>query len=246
MTESSVKHVPAGEKWEFDAGVTDVFPDMLERSIPQYDVMRRSVLDIALRFLARLPGDVVDLGSSRGDAIAELVDREPAGSVGETRAFWAVERSAPMLDVLRRRFDARANVLVRDWDLRDPEQRGWSDGTAVALSVLTLQFVPINYRQGIVRDVYRKLAPGGAFLIVEKVLGESAEIDAAMVENYHALKGANGYGSEEIERKRRSLEGVLVPVTSRWNEDLLRQAGFRSVDCFWRWMNFAGWVAIRD
>ena len=25
----------------------------------------------------------------------------------------------------------------------------------------------------------------------------------------------------------------------------LRDAGFKEVDCFWRWMNFAAWVAIK-
>ena len=42
-----------------------------------------------------------------------------------------------------------------------------------------------------------------------------------------------------------SLEGVLVPVTARWNEELLREEGFTSVDCFWRHLNFAGWVAVK-
>jgi len=54
------------------------------------------------------------------------------------------------------------------------------------------------------------------------------------------------YTTEQIERKRLALEGVLVPVTARWNEDLLRDAGFRQVECFWRWLNFAGWVGVRE
>ena len=45
---------------------------------------------------------------------------------------------------------------------------------------------------------------------------------------------------------RASLEGVLVPVTAEWNEAMLHAAGFRQVECFWRWMNFAGWLAIRE
>jgi tRNA (cmo5U34)-methyltransferase len=55
----------------------------------------------------------------------------------------------------------------------------------------------------------------------------------------------NGYTEAEVERKRLALEGVLVPVTAAWNEDLLFGAGFTSVDCFWRYLNFAGWVAVR-
>jgi tRNA (cmo5U34)-methyltransferase len=34
-------------------------------------------------------------------------------------------------------------------------------------------------------------------------------------------------------------------VTAKWNEDLLRDAGFRTVECFWRHLNFAGWVAVK-
>jgi hypothetical protein len=39
---------------------------------------------------------------------------------------------------------------------------------------------------------------------------------------------------------------VLVPVTARWNEELLASAGFRQVDAFWRYMNFVGWIAIKE
>ena len=81
--------------------------------------------------------------------------------------------------------------------------------------------------------------------MVEKVLGNSAFLNELMVSGYLELKAGNDYTREQIERKRLSLEGVLVPVTSKWNEELLTQAGFREVDCFWRWMNFAGWVAVK-
>jgi tRNA (cmo5U34)-methyltransferase len=64
-----------------------------------------------------------------------------------------------------------------------------------------------------------------------------------MIDIYHARKMAAGYTSEEVERKKLALEGVLVPLTATRNEALLRNAGFQDIDCFWRWMNFAGWVA---
>ena len=37
-----------------------------------------------------------------------------------------------------------------------------------------------------------------------------------------------------------------MPVTAAWNEELLRTAGFGVVECFWRYLNFAAWVAVRD
>ena len=72
-----------------------------------------------------------------------------------------------------------------------------------------------------------------------------ARLNRLFVEEYLALKERNGYSREEIDRKRFSLEGVLVPVTAAWNEDMLRGCGFRSVDCFWRQLNFAGWIAVK-
>ena len=59
------------------------------------------------------------------------------------------------------------------------------------------------------------------------------------------MKANNGYSQDEIDRKRYSLEGVLVPLTAKWKEQLINSAGFRYTDCFWRWMNFAGWIAIK-
>ncbi len=33
---------------------------------------------------------------------------------------------------------------------------------------------------------------------------------------------------------------------TRWNEEILQAAGFRVVECFWRCLNFAGWIAIKE
>ena len=77
------------------------------------------------------------------------------------------------------------------------------------------------------------------------MLGANSYIDNVFVENYLIQKSKNGYSQDQIERKKLSLEGVLVPVTAKWNEELLKMSGFKSIDCFWRWMNFAGWIAIK-
>lgn len=117
---------------------------------------------------------------------------------------------------------------------------------AQTMLVLALQFTPIQHRQRILRDVWRHTMPGGALLLVEKVLGSDAEADAALVELYHTLKERNGYSREEIDRKAASLEGVLVPVTARWNEELLSAAGFNTVECVWRCLSFGAWLAVRS
>ncbi len=235
----SLGHVPSGPHWEFDTSVAAVFDDMLRRSIPQYEVMRHAVAELAKRYV-KSNTDVLDIGCSLGEALAPLVD-----SFGASCRYVGVEVSEPMLEVARTRFrqliDAGV-VQVLDLDLR----RGFPRVSAsVILSVLTIQFTPMEHRLRILEDIHAALLPGGAFIFVEKVIGASAVLDRNFVELYYEFKRASGYTREEIERKRLSLEGVLVPVTSGWNEELLKTVGFKQVDCFWRLMNFAGWIAIK-
>jgi len=236
---TSVGHRPNGP-WQFDASVAAVFDDMLQRSIPLYEVMRETVGRIAIEYCR--PGrTVVDLGAATGEGVAGLVD----ATTGDDVRYVAVECSRPMLEELRDRFGSvTGTVTVVDHDLR----RGFPDvdrPVSLVLSVLTLQFVAMEYRQRLLRDAYESLEVGGALILVEKVLGDTAAIDALFVREYLRTKMRNGYSPEDIERKRLSLEGVLVPVTARWNEEMLRHAGFAQVDCFWRWLNFAGWLALK-
>lgn len=230
---SSLGHLPAG-KWEFDMEVTRVFDDMIARSIPQYDALRALVAALARRYGAE-GGTVLDLGCSTGLSIDALA-RDAAQVVG-------VEISESMLDVITRKFESFCNVEIVEMDLR----HGFPElvEVDVVLSIFTLQFIPVEYRARVVRDVYAAMKPGGALIVAEKVLGETAQTQAAFVEVYHAFKQAQGYSREEVDRKALSLEGRLVSLTPAGNEGLLRAAGFSRIECFWRWANFGAWLAVK-
>lgn len=238
-TNSSLGHVPAGERWTFDQCVTQVFDDMLRRSIPQHDVMRRAVFAVGSRFVQPAT-DIVDLGCARGEALAAFLQ-----VYGGANRYIATDTSDSMLDAARTRFAGAIEsglVTVMHADLRSeyPTVRA-----SLTLCVLTMQFTPVESRQCIVDRIYATTVPGGALILVEKLRGGTPGSDRLLVDNYHAMKVANGYTAEEIERKRLALEGVLVPETASGNERMLGQAGFTDVECFWRWMNFASWVAVK-
>lgn len=228
-------------KWEFGADVADCFDDMLERSIPQYETMREAVTDLGAQFLPETDSRaMMDLGCSIGGSIQTLMDK-----CGDRHQYIGLEVSAPMLEACRNRFKTsikRGNVEILRWDITEGLPEAYCH---LIQSILTLQFTPIENRLNILQSVYNRLSSGGAFIIVEKVLGDSAELNELLIDEYYDMKRANGYTQDEIERKRLSLRGVLVPVTAEWNVELLKKTGFTQVDCFWRWMNFAGWIAIK-
>jgi len=234
--------MPSGA-WTFDQDVTDAFDDMLERSIPQYGVMRRAVTDVAGTFLLNQYDDagVIDLGCSRGEAIASLVDEFPRVEFG------GIDASAPMVAAARTRFVDYPNVKIIEGDVL---QYPLCDllpyiPAAVVLSVLTLQFLPIVDRVDVLRYAYANMAVGGVLVLVEKVSGLTIRNDVMFRDLYHASKRRNGYSDEAIRAKATALDGVLVPLTAKGNEEMLAEAGFVGIECFWRWMNFAGWLAVK-
>lgn len=239
--ENSVGHYPTGSKWAFDEGVTACFEDMLERSVPGYREMRESVFEVGREFVKKEKGtDVVDLGCSRGEALAPFVEE-----FGAYNRYVGVESSEPMRAAAAKRFAGfiscnAMQILALDLRAKYPPVRA-----SLTLSVLTLCFTPIEHRQRILLRACKSTVPGGAMVVVEKVLGSGGEVDELLVDRYRASKERAGYSRDEIDRKAMSLEGVQVPVTARWNEELLRGAGFADVECFWRRWNFAAWVAVK-
>lgn len=231
--------IPNGKKWEFDEDVTAVFDDMLSRSIPDYQGMRNFCEALGANFITPKT-EIVDIGCSLGRAVEGLVSQ-----YAKTNTFALYDVSEPMLARCRRRYETlieQGRVKVENYDLRQGLK---NTNCSLVLSILTLQFTPLEYRHKIMQSIYNALNNGGAFIFVEKVLGNTSTLDSVLVKEYYKLKSSNLYTQEQIESKRKSLEGVLVPLTAAWNEDLLRQTGFRQIDCFWRQLNFAAWIAIK-
>lgn len=225
--------LPSG-KWKFDEAVTEVFDNMLERSIPDYEGMRRTTTELATRF-AKPNTAIVDLGCSRGAAL-KPIEKE----LGKSVSYFGIEVSEPMRKAAIKEIPF---ATILDTDLRSSYP---PVSASVTLSVLTLQFIPIEYRQQIIQRVFDTTIPGGAFLLVEKVLGSDSFTNQMLIETYLSRKGQNGYTAEQIQRKRESLEGVLVPVTADWNLELLRSAGFKNIECYWRHLNFSAWIAVKN
>ena len=68
---SSIDNIIPEDKWEFDESVAKCFPNMLSRSIPQYEVMR----DLSAQLVTDIVNDnfkILDLGCSDGLMILAL------------------------------------------------------------------------------------------------------------------------------------------------------------------------------
>jgi tRNA (cmo5U34)-methyltransferase len=229
-----------GQEWSFNEDVANVFDDMLGRSIPGYENMRETVIRMIAPIVTN-GGYVLDLGCSHGEMIAKLI--KDLGSSTYVN-YVGVDSSTAMVSKARQRFADDERVTIVHADIADAEmQRLRYD---IVLSVLTLQFIPIEHRQDILKQIYDSLTPNGCFILVEKVLGETQIGQEHLVSVYHQMKKDNGYSEEQVEAKRVSLQNVLVPLRASENIRLLKSAGFSVVQPFWQNLNFVGIYASKE
>ena len=76
-------------------------------------------------------------------------------------------------------------------------------------------------------------------------LWRSETLNRVLYEMHLDFKRQNGYSDLEISQKREALENVLVPLSVEENVKMLEQAGFREVEPYAKWYNFASLIAFR-
>lgn len=233
-----IDNVSMDGKWEFNSEVAKCFANMLERSIPDYKSMRSLVYELGEKFVK--PGTwITDIGCSTGLAVEPFYNCHLDGN-----SYYLIDNSEAMLEECKAKFRVGIKAGYVKVVNRNFYEVPLMPNQSLVLSILSLQFMPTAYRQNIINNIYNQLNPGGAFILVEKVVADEGT-DDLMVDSYYDMKRANGYSDEKIMEKRKSLENVLSPLKAEWNEDMLHEAGFRNVDMFWRCLNFCGWIAIK-
>jgi tRNA (cmo5U34)-methyltransferase len=225
--------------WEFNKDVADVFPDMLQRSIPNYSWMRESTSRIINSAVGDRPLDILDLGCSDGQEYEKLInDGIPVSN------YIGIDVSVPMIEKAQEKYKDDSVPSWTHWDFRNylPSFSGKFD---VILSILTMQFIPVEYRSKLLCDINANMQSNGVFIYIEKTLGDSSIGQQTNVNAYHKMKSDNGYSAEAIEAKRMSLENVMQPMSARENEQMLKDAGF-VVQRYWQAFNFVGWAAYKN
>lgn len=227
-------------KWEFNEKVTECFEEMLSRSIPNYHHLRDLITKVGTYHIKHndlCGSNILDIGSSHGEQIRLLYENLPYNM------FYGVEISEPMVEHSRKKFNGINNIEILKEDITKTPLPVKKCG--LITSILTLQFIPIEYRQKVMDNIYQSLHKDGLFIFVEKIIGNDYNYSELYETLYYDIKKENGYTIEEIRDKKLKLEGVLVPCTNQFNIDLLKQAKFSRIDIFWKDLNFIGYIAMK-
>ncbi len=225
--------------FKFDASVVNVFDDMVSRSVPFYAEMQRMTTELASYFA--LPDTrLYDIGCSTGTTLHEL-DR----SIDPSVSFMGIDNSEEMLLKAESKLAGMRERRSLTLEYGDINRDMVIENASVVTLLLTLQFVrPLN-RERIMSRICEGMVPNGCIILIEKLTSEHSLINRLFIEKYYDYKRRNGYSNTEIAHKREALENVLIPYRMEENFDLLKRAGFKDAEVFFRWYNFCGIIAIK-
>ena len=233
MEEDKVFTEKISKKFEFDEAVASVFDDMLSRSVPFYDEVRKLVISLILA--EQKEGmKVLDLGSSTAKFLLDLhakmsVDMQLKG----------LDNSQAMLDRAAQKCQAfGANVAL---ELADMLTYPYSNEDVIVANY-TLQFIRPIQRLELIKKLFNGLDDDGMFIFSEKIVFEDKVLDKQMIDIYYEYKKEQGYSEYEIAQKREALENVLIPFTIKENIQMCKDAGFTKIETVFQWANFVTFV----
>ncbi|MDG6409026.1 carboxy-S-adenosyl-L-methionine synthase CmoA [Glaesserella parasuis] len=223
----------------FDESVAEVFPDMIQRSVPGYSNIITAIGMLASRCVTD-QSNVYDLGCSRGAGILSIRSNVEKAGV----RIIGVDNSEPMVERCRRHLEAYHSDIPVEILCDDIRHIEIKNASMVVLN-FTLQFLPREDRLALLRKIYQGLNPNGVLVLSEKFTFEDNTINELLIDLHHTFKRANGYSELEVSQKRTALENVMRTDSIDTHKARLKEAGFSQVDLWFQCFNFGSMITIK-
>ena len=223
----------------FDESVAEVFPDMIQRSVPGYSNIITAIGMLAERFVTA-NSHVYDLGCSRGAATLAArrhINQPNVKIIG-------VDNSQPMVERCRQHiasYHSDIPVEILCDDIRHIEIKNAS----MVILNFTLQFLPPQDRVALLEKIHQGLNPNGVLVLSEKFRFEDEQTNDLLIDLHHQFKRANGYSELEVSQKRTALENVMRTDSIETHKARLKNVGFSHVELWFQCFNFGSMIAMK-
>jgi tRNA (cmo5U34)-methyltransferase len=179
---------------------------------------------VLLAHIPRSARRILDLGTGDGRLISLLQADRP------DRELVGVDVSRPMLTAARQQFAGQERVTLLQHDLsRSLPDVGRFDAVVSSFAIHHLEDAR---KRSLYAEVFELLQPGGVFANLEHVASPSERL-------HRRFYPAIGYPDDWEDPSNR-----LVDVETQLN--WLRDLGFRDVDCYWKWLELALLIGVKQ
>lgn len=219
------------------------FDNHIEKSIRGYTHLHDDVVNLS-RYYVEDWTNVVDIGSSTGKTIEAMAIQNE--TIASSVTYIGVEVATGFKNDMEKRFTVlrdRFSETSFEFEFLDIRNYHFYNCSLVT-SLFTLQFMPPKERENVIRNIYDGLNPGGAFIFAEKTVADTGRFQDMFTFMFYDYK-RKSFTEKDIMDKEVTLRNMLKPNT--WTEltDMLRSAGFKNVQPFWRNFLFVGAIATK-
>ncbi len=229
--------------FNFDEKVANVFPDMINRSVPGYASIVAMTGILSAEFF-QPDTQCYDLGCSLGASALSMAK----AIKNDQLKIIAVDNSQAMLkkaqSLLQQGNFPAGNLNCIEFICDDINQTEVNNASVVVMN-FTLQFIAPEQRSGVLTKIYQGMNKGGILILSEKLNYTDSAQQQLLIDMHHFFKKANGYSDLEISQKRQTLENVLLPETLDSHKERLKSAGFTRVEQWFQCFNFSSLIAIK-
>ena len=225
--------------FRFDEQVVRVFPDMIARSVPGYELIVPMIGMLARRY-AQDNSCIYDLGCSLGAASMAMGAAVRAQGI----EIIAVDNSSAMVERCRRNLAEMRSKIPIEVRLQNILDTDIQNASVVVLN-FTLQFLGREQRQALINRIADGMCEGGVLIISEKICFKDEAEQAEQTDWHHDFKRTQGYSDLEIAQKRDALEDVLHPETEETHFNRLHKAGLSNPRRWFQCFSFVSYIAFK-
>lgn len=216
----------------FKADEAQNYDEVIRRRIPLYAEIQSLMVSL-LPFSKKEYIRVLDLGCGTGGTSIALLKEFPLARVT------GVDSSQAMLEVVSGKVKQttwRIDFLCQD--IKDPLPQ-CEDGFDAILSAFSLHYLNEEEKKGVFARCLSFLKPGGIFIDAEAVISPSEKVYQSYLEKWKEFQRCNGFSDEEIGTHMLKFIRDVKPVTVERQVELMADAGFADVECYFKYLNWA-------
>ncbi|HWU51989.1 MAG TPA: class I SAM-dependent methyltransferase [Tahibacter sp.] len=203
------------------------------RQVPGFHALQQMT---ALLLAETVPADgrVLVLGAGGGLELKVFAEAQPHWR------FVGVDPSAEMLALARTVLGPLASRVELQEGYVDTASPGPFDG---ATCLLTLHFLAAEERLHTLRELRRRLRPGGVLVVAHHSFPQTADAKRRWLQRYAAFATASGIPAGKAASAIDAIAERLPLLAPEDDAALLDAAGFVDVELFYAGFTFRGWVA---
>lgn len=210
---------------EFSFHTIKDFDKHIDESIPSYSLMIEGIRSIAKYFIDD-ESNLYDIGCSTGKLLKSINHK------GKKIGIDYSENLLPENETNHKYINSNLN-------------EGFEFNNAcLILSIFTFQFLKRDKRQRLLNQIYAGLNEGGGFIFAEKVRSSNSMFQEMFNFSLYDYK-RKSFTSEEILDKEVSLRKIMKPNTTRNNLKMLKKAGFKKIELYWKFYNFECFICYK-